>query len=191
MKRIVLILTLAVVSAMSIVSCEEFSFLFNQEELLSLTSEEQDALLVGKWICKDAGYSLSQDDMTGLEHIDKDGYPEVDTAIESIEIASGGQVTFYFKGSVSFEFVSYEPMSSTHKNLTSYTVPSDHRMRFGFDWDPKEYFVVHEDIGGGVECDFTLYGTEDRSENYDVTRIICRAGMISEPTYYEFIPAKK
>ena len=101
MKRILLLLTVAAVSVMSFVSCEEFSFLFNQEENLSLTSEERDALLVGKWICKDAGYSLHLDDMTDLEHIDKEGYPEVRSVIESIKIDSDGQITFYFKGSVS------------------------------------------------------------------------------------------
>ena len=191
MKRIVLFTAMMFMLSSALVSCEALDALKNYEESLSLTIEEEEALLKGKWILNDAGYSLYSDETYDVERIDKDGYPEVSSAIESIIIGADGTVTFNFKEPVTFEMNPYQPTGTTYETFETYTVTDDVMMRLGFDGEGVEYFLVQEDRAGGVECDFTLYGVEKLSGDYSVNRMIMSAGTVGEDFYYEFVPAKE
>ena len=191
MKKSVLFIATAAVAALAFVSCDALGILKNYEESLSLTIEEEEALLKGKWILQDAGYSLYLDEIYDVEKIDKDGYPETESAIESIVIGAGSVVTFNFKEPVTFEMNPYQPTGTTYETFETYTVTDDVMMRLGFDGEGVEYFLVQEDRAGGVECDFTLYGVEKLSGDYSVNRMIMSAGTVGEDFYYEFVPEGK
>ena len=191
MKKSVLFIAVAAVAALAFVSCDALGILKNYEESLSLTIEEEEALLKGKWILQDAGYSLYLDETYDVEKIDKDGYSETESAIESIVIGAGRVVTFNFRQPVTFEMNPYQPSGTTYETFKTYTVTDDVSMRLGFDWDGVEYFRVLEDRAGGVACDFTLFGVEKLNGDYNVSRMIMSAGEVGEEFYYEFVPAKK
>ena len=133
MNKVVFPVIAVIVSAFTFMSCgmyddlmddvkEALDILEGYEEELSLTSEEEDALLKGKWFLSDAGYSLTLDDVYDVEIIEKDGYPEVDSVIESITIGDDREITFHFKKSfrnqffhdIMISFLVWFPINASH-----------------------------------------------------------------------------
>ena len=209
MNKVVFPAIAVIVSAFTFMSCgmyddlmddvkEALDILEGYEEELSLTSEEEDALLKGKWILNDAGYSLTLDDVYDVDIIDKDGYPEVDSAIESITIGDDREITFHFSKQVVFDittFVENDPLPQhSTQSYRTYTPDGGALMKFGLDDYSGEFFQLFFYSGGGtggsVDCYFRLYGKENRDEKYEVSRIIMCTSTSAGDSYYEFVPAK-
>ena len=210
MKNVVFPMIAVIVSAFTFMSCSLYDDLLEDakdaleildgyEEQLSLTTEEEDALLKGKWILRDAGYSLTLDDVYDVEIIEKDGYPEVDSVIESITIGDDREITFHFTKPVVFNITTYVednplPQESTQSYQT-YTPDGGANMRFGLNDDGSEFFQLlffSEGVtGGSVDCGFQLYGKEKRNEKYEVSRIIMCTTTSAGDSYYEFVPEGK
>lgn len=209
MKNVVFPMIAVIVSAFTFMSCSLYDDLLEDakdaleildgyEEQLSLTTEEEDVLLKGKWILRDAGYSLTLDDVYDVEIIEKDGYPEVDSVIESITIGDDREITFHFTKPVVFNITTYVednplPQESTQSYQT-YTPDGGALMKFGLDDYSGEFFQLFFYSGGGtggsVDCYFRLYGKENRNEKYEVSRIIMCTSTSAGDSYYEFVPAK-
>lgn len=210
MNKVVFPAIAVIVSAFTFMSCgmyddlmddvkEALDILEGYEEELSLTSEEEDALLKGKWILRDAGYSLTLDDVYDVEIIEKDGYPEVDSVIESITIGDDREITFHFTKPVVFNITTYVednplPQEST-RSYQTYTPDGGAYMRFGLNDDGSEFFQLlffsEGGTGGAVDCGFQLYGKEKRNEKYEVSRIIMCTTTSAGDSYYEFVSEGK
>lgn len=209
MKNVVFQMIAVIVSAFTFMSCSLYNDLIEDakdaleildgyEEQLSLTTEEEDALLKGKWILRDAGYSLTLDDVYDVEIIEKDGYPEVDSVIESITIGDDREITFHFTKPVVFNITTYvedNPLpQESIQSYQTYTPDGGALMKFGLDDYSGEFFQLFFYSGGGtggsVDCYFRLYGKENRNEKYEVSRIIMCTSTSAGDSYYEFVPAK-
>ena len=189
MRRSLLVRFLAVLAILLPTSCTQ---LFNFEEHLSLSSEEESELIQGKWELVRVGRSLHLED--DVEHVDVDNPPLI-SGIESLEIINDEEgfpiFNFTFREECKITHISYVDglRRETYTWHTSYSViPSDCWMWIGFD-DEGEYFYSHEgeDFGGGVNCSFYLYGYE-RGDKYIVKRMIILGGKPASSTYYEFKP---
>lgn len=189
MKKSLLVRFLAVLAILLPTSCTQ---LFNFEEHLSVTSEEESELIQGKWELVRVGSSLHLED--GLEYVDIDNPPLI-SGIESLEIINDEEgfpiFNFTFREERKITHITFidDVRHETYTWHSSYSViPSECFMRFGFD-DEGEYFYSYEggDWGGGVNCSFDLYGFE-RGDKYTVNRMIIHGGSPTSSTYYEFKP---
>lgn len=183
-----------VVAVLSVVSCDRLSLLSNYEEFLSLTPEEHDELIQGKWILNKVGYTLELDGLNDVEQIvtDDPDYPAIESAIEYITI-EGEVFTFKFKESTKYErFFEMEDgrIESEYAWCDTFVADPDIcRVRLGFDWEGVELFNVYEFSKGGLfKHGLSLYGVE-KGDDYKVNRMILYVG-IDNDTYYEFVPAK-
>lgn len=184
-----------VMTVLSVASCDLLSSLGNNEEFLSLTAEESDELIQGKWILNKVGYTLELDGLNDVEQVvtDDPDYPAIESAIEYITI-EGEVFTFKFKESIRYErFFEMEDgrIESEYAWCDTFVADPDIcRVRLGFDWEGAELFNVYEFSKGGlIKHGLSLYGVE-KGDDYKVNRMILYVG-IDNDTYYEFVPAKE
>lgn len=194
MKK-VFYLAVFVMTVLSAASCDLLSSLGNNEEFLSLTAEESDELIQGKWILNKVGYTLELDGLNDVEQVvtDDPGYPAIESTIEYMTI-KGKVISFNFKESTMYERY-FETdggrIGSEYVWCESLVADPDVcRMKLGFDGEGTECINVYENLKGGLSrYGMSLYGVE-KGDDYKVNRMILHVG-IDNDTYYEFIPAKE
>ena len=193
MKRSVFVAAVMAVLSFSLASCEGLELLENYEEQLSLSSEEWEQLVPGKWKLTDAGYSTYLDDVYGEDRIDKEGYPEVSCSIESIEILPDDEAVINFKKEVTFEVTIPAETKTITRNYKKFDTRTDYGVLYlGFDGEGNEVYNLYETgyEAGIPQWNIKVYGTETLTGGYKLKRMIIDAGVDPENASYELVPAK-
>ena len=191
MKTRILVYVLFVAAVFSFSSCDSLRWLSNYEEMLSLTDEEYDELIVGKWNLTDVGNALELDDVYHEERVVNQSDRPIITSIKSIEFKTSSAPTIYFKEDALFYVYDWYNPSGTVEYIESYKEfavdYTKQLVKFGLDSDGNEFFILYKGMAGGINnYQIRLYGVE-KGDNYDVKRIILHA---EDDSYYEFKPAK-
>ena len=197
MKQIVLFAAMAFWAVTSFSSCELQGYLGDYEEDISFAEGEWEKNVPGKWILKDAGFDTYLDERYDVERIDKEGYPEVHSSIESIEILTSNNAVINFKNEVPFEVTIIGEGRSIIRNYRKFDSRTEHGLLYlGFDSEGHERFSLYETPGGTdfaagfFNWNIKVYGIETLSEEYKLSRMIIEAGIDVERAYYELVPAK-
>lgn len=189
MKNFFMASLMAIVVMFTFPSCDMLDTLMNYEELLWLSSEEKDELIVGEWILVEAGRYL------GRNEYDEDyvyNHPDdsVTTSIKSIKFIDSESPVIYFKDEVVFKvkdysFGGWDVSTASYKE---FAVDMDkHILEFGCDYKGKEYYILYNGICGGIRNYMIRFFGVEKNNGYDVKRMILSA---YENTYYEFKPVK-
>lgn len=164
----------------------------NYEERLSLSDDEMNEYLRGKWTLNKVGRSLNTNNKYYIEKVEED--PNLISSIESLEI-DGSTFKFNFKKATKFERHFWtddvEHMQTEDLWFDTYTAEEGSTTLYvEFDSDDVEVFTLMDYTNEGFEyLGIMLFGEDllGNGSNLKVNRMVIQS---ASDTYYEFIPAK-